>query len=92
MRRASWTSPTSSKGWPPTGVAGLGSGVGSPSRADLRIEAHHRYGHVQLRVTLRRALVDWGNDGWIATGDLTIEPGEQLTQIAEDVRCLSDGS
>lgn len=59
---------------------------------DLRIEARHKYGHVQLRVTLRRAQAGWGNEGWSATGDLTIEPGEQLTQIAEDVRRLSDGS
>ena len=33
---------------------------------DLRIEARHKYGHVQLRVTLRRAQADWGNDGWTA--------------------------
>ena len=59
---------------------------------DLRIEARHQYGHVQLRVTLRRARADWGNEGWSATGDLTIEPGEQLTEVAQDVRRLSDGS
>jgi len=59
---------------------------------DLRIDALHKYGHVQLRVTLRRSRADWGNDGWSATGDLTIEPGEQLTQIAEDVKRLSDGA
>src|SRR5215207_3128920 len=32
---------------------------------DLRIEARHEYGHVQLRVTLRHALADWGNHGWV---------------------------
>ena len=58
---------------------------------DLKIEARHVYGHVQLRVTVRKMLTDWGNDGWFATGDLTIEPGEQLTRVAADVRALAAG-
>jgi hypothetical protein len=58
---------------------------------DLEIEARHQYGHVQLRITMRRFVYDWGNHGWTATGDLTIEPGEQLTQIANGVRSLAAG-
>ncbi len=58
---------------------------------DLRIEARHEYGHVQLRVTVRKALADWGNDGWVATGDLTIDPGEQLTGVAADMKAFANG-
>lgn len=58
---------------------------------DLRIEARYVHGHVQLRVTLHKALVDPGNNGWSATGDLTIEPGEQLARIAADVQALEAG-
>ncbi|AIG79137.1 Hypothetical protein AJAP_31575 [Amycolatopsis japonica] len=59
---------------------------------DLKIDASHQYGHVQLRVTIQRFQPDWGNDGWPATGDLTIEPGEQLSQIAQEVKALATGS
>jgi hypothetical protein len=58
---------------------------------DLRIEARHEYGHVQLRVTVRKALTDWGNGSWLATGDLTIDPGEQLTCVAAEVKALAAG-
>jgi hypothetical protein len=58
---------------------------------DLRLEARHEYGHVQLRVTMRKTLADWGNDGWVATGDLTIDPGEQLTRVAADLKALAGG-
>ncbi|HSV38314.1 MAG TPA: DUF6228 family protein [Nocardioidaceae bacterium] len=58
---------------------------------DLRIEARHEYGHVQLRVTLRRSLADWGDDGWVAAGDLTIDPGEQLTRVAADLKSFAAG-
>lgn len=58
---------------------------------DLRIEARHEYGHVQLRVTVRRMRPDWGNHGWLATGDLTIEPGEQLTRVSEDLQAFAAG-
>jgi hypothetical protein len=53
---------------------------------DLEIEARHQYGHVQLRITMRQFVA-----GWTATGDLTIEPGEQLTQIAKAIRPLAAG-
>ena len=58
---------------------------------DLKVEARHEYGHVQLRVTVRKMLPNWGNNGWLATGDLTIDPGEQLTRIAADVKALAAG-
>jgi hypothetical protein len=59
---------------------------------DLRLEAEHVHRHVRLRVIVRRPLADWGNEGWSATGDLTVDPGEQLAHIAKDVRSLSEGS
>ena len=55
---------------------------------DLSIEARHQFGHVQLRVTLRAYGPGWGNDGWTASANLTIDPGEQLSQIATDLSCL----
>ncbi|MGH9198400.1 MAG: DUF6228 family protein, partial [Acidimicrobiia bacterium] len=58
---------------------------------DLKIEARHQHGHVQLRVTLRHQLINRGNEGWSATADLTLEPGEQLSRIAEDLRTLTVG-
>lgn len=58
---------------------------------DLTIMARHEYGHVQLRVGVRDARPGWGNHGWTASADLTIEPGEQLTRIAMDVRALAIG-
>jgi hypothetical protein len=56
---------------------------------DLAIEARHEFGHVQLRVTLRAYGPGWGNDGWTATANLTIDPGEQLSQIAADLSRLA---
>lgn len=56
---------------------------------DLRIDASHEFGHVRLRIHLRRGRLDWGNDGWTATGDVTIEAGEQLSQVARDIRTLA---
>ncbi|MBE1579413.1 DUF6228 family protein [Amycolatopsis roodepoortensis] len=56
---------------------------------ELKIDASHRYGHVRLRVTLQSFRHDWGNDGWTATGDLTIEPGEELSRAAEEIKTLT---
>lgn len=58
---------------------------------DLAIESRHEYGHVHLRITLRKFRTDWGNDGWRVEGDLTIEPGEELTQVATDMQSLTQG-
>jgi hypothetical protein len=52
---------------------------------DLAIEARHEYGHVQLRVTLRAEGRGWGNRGWRAGADLTLDAGEQLSQVAADL-------
>jgi hypothetical protein len=46
---------------------------------------------VQLRVTVRKALADWGNDGCVATGDLTIDPGEELTRMAATMSDFAAG-
>jgi hypothetical protein len=56
---------------------------------DLDIEARHEFGHVQLRLTLRAYGPGWGNDGWTASASLTIDPGEQLSQIAADLSRLA---
>jgi len=53
--------------------------------SDLKIEARHEFGHVQLHVTL----TDWGDGGWGAYADLTVEPGEQLRRLADDVKDLA---
>jgi uncharacterized protein DUF6228 len=57
--------------------------------SDLRIAARHEHGHVQIRVTLRRALADWGNHGWTASADLALEPGEQLSRVAAELNDLT---
>jgi hypothetical protein len=56
---------------------------------ELRIDARHEYGNVQLTIALRRGGAGWGNNGWEVTGDLTIEPGEQLSQVARDVTAMA---
>ncbi len=56
--------------------------------SDLRIEARHEYGHVQLHVTLSQERGDWGNHGWQASADVTLEPGEQLSRVASELRDL----
>lgn len=69
------------KGWP-----GIREWVSIES--DLKIEARHQYGHVQLRITLRHDRAEWGNSGWTASADLTLEPGEQLSRVAEELQEL----
>jgi hypothetical protein len=56
--------------------------------SELEIEARHEYGHVQLHVTLNNALAGWGNHGWRASADLTLEPGEQLSRVADEMKDL----
>jgi hypothetical protein len=56
---------------------------------NLRVEARHEYGKVRLTVAMRRDRAEWDNHGWHATGDLTIEPGEQLSRIAREVAELA---
>lgn len=58
---------------------------------DLRIEAQHKFGHIQLRVTIRANSAAWGNDGWSATADLTLDAGEQLSHASAEVADLARG-
>lgn len=58
---------------------------------ELAIEARHAYGHTRLRITVRRDGPGWGNEGWSATVDLTIDPGEQMRQIADGLASLALG-
>lgn len=51
---------------------------------DLAVTARHR-GHVELRVTLRETGMV---DGWRASATIDLEPGEQLSRVAGDVRRL----
>lgn len=71
------------KGW--TGIRSWRAVEG-----DLGIDARHEYRNVQLRVTVRKYGPGWGNEGWKVTVDLTIDPGEQLSQIAVDLFRLTN--
>jgi hypothetical protein len=66
-----------------------GERVWESLEGDLRIEARHEHGHVQLRVTLRKSVAEWGRSGWIATADVTVDPGEQLSHVVRDLRALA---
>ena len=69
-----------------------GSRTWQSVEGDLVLSARHVSGHMQLRVTIRRTRSDLGNDGWKAEGDLIIDLGEQLSQIARDVEAFAGGS
>jgi hypothetical protein len=58
--------------------------------SDLKIEARHEFGHVQLHVTVSKDPADWGNHGWRAIADITLEPGEQLSRVAGELKDLLD--
>ncbi len=58
---------------------------------DLRLDARHD-GHVQLRVTLRADGSGWGNNGWTAIAELTLDPGEQVSVVAADLASLTTNS
>ena len=58
---------------------------------DLALEARHAHGHVLITVTLARPGGGWGDDGWVVRGTLRIEPGEQLSAIADEVAALVAG-
>src|SRR5262249_54274306 len=61
------------------------------AEGDLRIEALHEYGHVHLRVTIRSQGPGWGDDGWSATADLKLDPGDQLQQVAVQLADFAHG-
>jgi len=53
---------------------------------DLRIQARHD-GHVRLKVRLQ----DTDTWTWSATANITLEPGEQLTSVTQNLRHLASG-
>jgi uncharacterized protein DUF6228 len=59
---------------------------------DLRIDARHEYGHVHLGVTVRAPGPGWGDNGWSATADLRLDPGEQLLQVTANLADLARGA
>lgn len=73
------------RGWP-------GARRWESLECDLTIEARHQHSHVTLKVELRCDRFDWDNDGWRVSGDVSIEPGEQLSSAARDVASLARGS
>ncbi|MFC4018908.1 DUF6228 family protein [Micromonospora sp. GCM10011542] len=69
-----------------------GERVWESVEGDLRIEARHEYRHIQLRIVIRSPGPGWGNEGWKAAADLTIDPGEELTRAVSDLRVLALGT
>lgn len=59
---------------------------------DLGLVARHEFAHVRLTVTLRLQRFGWGSDGWSATADITVEPGEQLSRAAWEIGALVAGA
>lgn len=55
---------------------------------ELVLEARHEFRNLHVRVHLRTVGPGWGNEGWQARADLTIEPGEQLSRFVADLRAL----
>lgn len=58
---------------------------------DLVLEAQHLHGRVVITVTLTQDGAGGGDDGWVVTGDLALEPGAPLTAIAAEVEALAKG-
>jgi hypothetical protein len=54
---------------------------------ELRLVASYDR-HVKIIATLRQSTVE---DGWEATGTFTVDPGEQMSGIAADVKALLGG-
>lgn len=61
------------------------------AEGELNLDAYHHGGRIQLKVTVRRWAPGPGSDGWTASGDILIEPGEELTLIAREVAAFADG-
>jgi hypothetical protein len=62
-----------------------GSRVYESLEHDLRLAATHDGRHVRIAVTLEQSSQE---DGWRVTAVVVLEPGEQLSQAADDVRAL----
>lgn len=58
---------------------------------DLTINARHQRSHVVLKIELRCDRFDWDNDGWRVVGDVTIDPGEQLSRVVRDLALFARG-
>ncbi|MFS0892861.1 DUF6228 family protein [Microbacterium sp. 179-I 3D3 NHS] len=69
-----------------------GSKTWQSMEGDLVLDAEHTDGRLKLHVTVRRERFDRANDGWVVEGDLTIDLGEQLSQISRDVAVFARGS
>ncbi|PWN01594.1 hypothetical protein DJ010_17775 [Nocardioides silvaticus] len=57
----------------------------------LSIEARHESSRVQLRATLRHLDPSGDLEGWTASVDVSIDPGEQLSAVVQEVRALTAG-
>jgi hypothetical protein len=64
-----------------------GSRVWRSVEGDLEISAEH-HGHVLLRITLRG---DPYQSDWCTSATVELDPGEQLSEAAKDVRALVAG-
>lgn len=62
-----------------------GSRVYESLEHDLRIEGTHDGRHVRLAITLWQSSQP---DGWRTSAVITVDPGEQLSRVAEEVRSL----
>lgn len=56
---------------------------------ELTLVAEHRGGVIELKATLQRQAFGRGGDEWTVQGLLTIEPGEELTRICQDVAAFA---
>lgn len=56
---------------------------------ELTLAAEHRGGVIELKTTLQRQAFERGSVEWTVHGLLTIEPGEELTRICQDVAAFA---
>ncbi len=61
----------------------------SSAEGDLKLEARHHHQHVRLCVTLTQPAPGWDDNGWVCSADLTLDPGEQLSQVTRDLHELA---
>jgi len=74
----------SSGSWPLTGGGWDGERTYESIDHDLRLTATHD-GYVRVAVQLWQ---ESGRFGWLAVAVISLEPGEEMTQIPEDVAAL----
>ncbi|OJV93459.1 MAG: hypothetical protein BGO47_05855 [Microbacterium sp. 67-17] len=56
---------------------------------ELALVAEHRGGVIELNVTLQRQAFGRGSDEWTVRGLLTIEPGDELTRVCQDLAAFA---